>query len=240
MGPELGHQAHDVVHWAATLVLAGGGAAILALATRRGRRASTPAVPPTAGRATVEGSVAQVLAGLSLGAAAIHLVAAPAHYREYGDLGAGFVVAAAFQAAWARAWLTRPTRRTAWLGLAGNAAIVVAWAWSRTAGLPFPGQVGAPEPIGLPDGAATVFEVLVVGTLAAHLAVHPAATERRLARRVAAGRVQLAARAVVMVGVVPVLGLILLTTSLAAVAIAAGLDHGLPVGAAAAGAAHGH
>ena len=64
-------------------------------ASARPRRAAGPPTP----RRRVRRSLVLILAGLSAGAAVIHLVAAPSHYAEIGDLAAGFVVSAAFQAA---------------------------------------------------------------------------------------------------------------------------------------------
>src|SRR3982751_3103984 len=77
-----------------------------------------------------------LLIALSLGAAAIHLAAAPEHLEELGLLGIGFPLAATLQAAWAAAWWIRPTNGNASLGIALHGAIALAWAWSRGVGLP--------------------------------------------------------------------------------------------------------
>jgi hypothetical protein len=165
--------------------------------------------------------MAWILAILSLGAAAIHLAAAPSHYVELGDLGAGFLVAAALQAAWARSILGGASRRTLVVGAAINATIVAAWVVSRTWGLPVGPTPGVPEPIGLPDGASTAFELLLLGGLA----IRALDLDRRGAARVRSTRTVLA------IAVVPVLGLVMLTTSLASLAIVAGADHGAAPGA---------
>jgi hypothetical protein len=227
MSPELAHGVgHETILAIAALVLCGGGAIVLVLAGRTRYRgvpvsAGTPAA--TAGEAegaSVARSLTLMLVGLSIGAAVIHLAAAPGHYVELGDLGAGFVVAAGLQAAWAWAAFRGPSRRTVWLGAAINATIVLAWAWTRAVGLPVGPAAGSPEPIGLPDVASTVFEVLLLVGLAVQLVV----ADRSIARRAPV------ARTLASVVVVPVLGLVLVTTSLATVAIASGLDHGSVAG----------
>ena len=210
--------AHELVHWAAAVVLVIGGAFVLALSARAHRfdLADTtlgrdkPRIPHD----PIERSTLVILAGLSLGAATIHLAAAPSHYSELGDLGAGFLVAALLQAVWARAILRSPSRRAIAWGIAVNAAIVAAWAVSRTVGL----TPGSPEPIGLPDGASVVFEVLLL----VGLVVRRLDGDRRAARRFSPARPLLA------VAVVPVLGLVMLTASLASLAIVAGAEHGAP------------
>jgi hypothetical protein len=175
---------------------------------RRRRRAPHP----------VERSTSAILAGLSLGSAAIHLAAAPSHYVELGDLGAGFLVAAVLQAAWARSIVGGSSRRTVAAGVAINAGIIVAWAVTRTVGLPVGPTPGIAEPVGLPDGASTVFELLLL----VGLAIRWLDLDRRVGRRFSA------ARSLVAVTVVPVLGLVMLTASLASLAIVAGADHGAP------------
>jgi hypothetical protein len=223
--------AHVLIHWAAAVVLVIGGAAAVALSAVARRRPrpiapGVPASPPelplsSAGSAPVERSTAWILAILSLGAAAIHLAAAPSHYVELGDLGAGFLVAAAFQAAWARSILGGANDRTLVIGGAINAAIVAAWVVSRTWGLPVGPAPGLPEPIGLPDGASTAFELLLL----AGLAIRAFDLDRLVAARVRVTRTVLA------IAVVPVLGLVILTAALASLAIVAGADHGVAPGA---------
>ena len=212
--------AHELVHWAAAVVLVFGGAIFVGLAAvaRRGEVAVVPVDPRPAPSHPVERSTAAILAGLSLGAAAIHLAAAPSHYVELGDLGAGFLAAAALQAAWARSILRGATPRVIAAGAAINATIVVAWAVTRTLGLPVGPTPGVAEPVGLPDGASTVFELMLIVVLA----VRALDLDRRLVGRFSG------ARSLMAVTVVPVLGLVMLTTSLASLAIVAGADHGAP------------
>ncbi len=219
--------AHELIHWIAALVLVLGGAIFLALAAHQrygaGRqggevRAARRDRPTDAPNEAVDRSLIQIVAGLSLGAAVIHLAAAPAHYAELGDVGAGFLVAGVFQAVWARAVLTSSTRRTAWVGIVGTLGIVAAWIVSRSVGLPVGAEPWTPEAIGLPDGASTIFELLIVVGL----------TVRLVGIDRAAIATRASVRSIGAVAVIPALGLVLLTTSLATVAIAAGVEHGPP------------
>lgn len=101
---------------------------------------------------------------LSLGAAAIHFGVIGEHFEEWWAAGAFFILVGWFQAFWAVLLAARPGRTVGAVGVLGNAAIVGVWLVSRTVGLPFGPQPGAPEPVGLADAAATLFEVgLVVG-----------------------------------------------------------------------------
>jgi hypothetical protein len=185
------------------------------------------AIPASAGAsATVAAATSAVrrtlviaIAGLSAGAAVIHFAAAPSHYAEIGDLAAGFVASAAFQALWIRWCLAGPSRGTMVVGIVGNLAIVAAWTWTRTVGLPNGPLAGTPEPIGYPDSASVAFELLIVAGLVIRLLDLDLALARRSV-----------VRAIASVAVVPVLGLVMILTSLAMVAITQGLDHGAPAG----------
>jgi hypothetical protein len=155
----------------------------------------------------------------------IHLAAAPHHYAEIGDLASGFVVAAIFQGAWIRWCLAGPGRGAVMVGILGNLAIVAAWAWTRTVGLPLDGAAGAPEPVAYPDAASAAFElVLVVGLVLRQLALRRAGVVR--------GSGGSGPRMIASIAVVPVVGLVLVLTSLATVAIASGFEHGRAPGGA--------
>ncbi len=217
--------AHDLIGWIAALVLVIGGAIFLVLAARerfgQERRTGPAAADGDGPRTSVAPEAARraavgMIVSLSLGAAVIHFAAAPHHYTELGDLGAGFIAAGAFQAAWARAANGTITRRTAWIGIAVNLGIIVAWIVSRSVGLPVGPEPWTPEVVGLPDGASTVFELLIVTGLAIRLL----GVDR--VRLVRSGPV----RSIAAIAVVPVVGLVLLTTSLSTLAIVAGADHG--------------
>ena len=103
-------------------------------------------------------------APLSIGAAAIHFAVIPDHLQEWWAFGLFFAILGWFQVMWPIAYRNRPSPGLAWLAIAVNAATVVLWAWSRTAGLPL--GPGMPEAIGAADVVATTFEVaLAVGLL---------------------------------------------------------------------------
>ena len=107
-------------------------------------------------------------ASLSAGAAAIHLAAASSHLESLGDLALGFYWAALFQVAFAVAVLAHPqSRRLAGTGVAINLALIAAWAWSRTIGLPT--ISGGPESVGLADATTVAFQVVLVWLLATRL-----------------------------------------------------------------------
>jgi len=114
-------------------------------------------------------------AALSIGAGVIHFALGPEHVVELGPLGYGFYVSGALQVGWAAVLalaLVIPRgrgealafRRLADAGIAINAAILAAWAFSRVIGLPAGEMPWTPEAIGRPDAVAGALEaVLVVG-----------------------------------------------------------------------------
>jgi hypothetical protein len=123
--------------------------------------------PEPVGEAGVERVVRPALALLSMGAAVIHFVVIPGHWDEYWGQGLFFVIAAIAQLLWAVWVLVAPSRLLYLLGAAGNAAIVVLWVVTRTAGVPAGPGAGEAEAVEFADTLATVFEVLlVIGALA--------------------------------------------------------------------------
>ncbi len=216
-------ESHELVMLAAATLLWGGGGVILVRAAldRRaavGRLATIvvedpsavrPGPGPSTGRSTL-GSVRRVetlvAAGLSLGAAAIHLAVGFAHVEALGDLGLGFYWAAAFQTIFAAVLLSHPhARRVAAVGIGANLALLGAWAVSRTMGLPT--VSGGPEAIGVADGITVVLQALLVVLLAVRL--------RGLDARLVATRSASVVRSVAMSGLVAMLGIILVTTTIA-------------------------
>lgn len=160
---------------------------------------------------------AWVAAGLSLGAAAIHLAAGTEHVEALGDLGLAFYGAALFQAATAFALLSyRHPRRLAWITIAGNLTILAAWGWSRIVGLPT--VPGGPESIGIADGIASLLQAGLVVVLAIRL--------RGIDVRWSLGRRAAPLRSVLTGGLVASLGVIALSTIIAVNAVAAGVAHG--------------
>lgn len=111
---------------------------------------------------------AAVLAGLSAGAGAVHLVVAPAHFGEYWPYGVAFLAAGWFQLLTGAALLIRPGRRLASLVAAANLVFVGVWLASRTAGLPFGPHAGHAERVLFADGVTVGLELaLVAGAVAA-------------------------------------------------------------------------
>ena len=114
--------------------------------------------------------VAVAAALMSAAAAAIHAAAAAPHFREYAPFGLLFGATALAQAAWAILMITAPSARLLAAGAAGNAAIVGAWALSRTVGRPVGPGRWTPEPAAALDVAASTLELGVVAVAIALLA----------------------------------------------------------------------
>jgi hypothetical protein len=132
------------------------------------REPETPAAgPPEPAGNDLEPLLRPALALLSAGAAVIHFVVIPGHWDEYWGQGLFFIVAAIAQLLWALWVVVAPSRLIYLAGAAGNAAIVVMWIVTRTAGIPAGPGAGEPEAVEFADTLATTFEVvLVVGALA--------------------------------------------------------------------------
>jgi hypothetical protein len=130
--------------------------------------AAPAAGPPEPVReAGVAPVVRPALALLSMGAAVIHFVVIPGHWDEYWGQGLFFIIAAIAQLLWAVWVLVAPSRLLYLAGAVGNAAIVVLWVVTRTAGVPAGPGAGEREAVEFADTLATVFEVLlVIGALA--------------------------------------------------------------------------
>lgn len=231
-------ESHELMMLAAATLLCGGGGVILVRATLDRRAAvarlativsddpsaaasptPTPVPRPSTGRSTL-GTVRRVetlvAAGLSLGAAAIHLAAGSAHVEALGDLGLGFYWAAAFQTIFAAVLLSHPhVRRVAVVGIGANLALLSAWAVSRTMGLPT--VSGGPEAIGVADGITVLLQALLVVALAARL--------RGLDARLVATRSASVVRSVATSGLVAMLGIIFLTTTIAVADATSGHGH---------------
>jgi hypothetical protein len=135
---------------------------------------------------TARGWLALAAALLSAGAAVIHASVSRPHLEESVLLGLLFVASALAQAAWSPLVLAAPSRGVFAAGILGNTAIVVAWALSRTTGLPFGHEPWTAEPVGALDVAATAFEVGIVAASAILLAAAGASPRRPKVRRFAA------------------------------------------------------
>ena len=108
------------------------------------------------------GGPVYALALCSAGAAIIHAFVCPRHFEEAFAFGVFFATAAAVQGAWAAVAFVRPTRTLLTVGVAGNAAVILVWAISRTAGLPIGPDTWHPETISALDAIATLLEAGVV------------------------------------------------------------------------------
>lgn len=102
-------------------------------------------------------------AALSVGAGVIHLSAAGEHFEVSLAHGLFFIVVAGLQLLWAGLIVRRPTSLLLAAGVLGNGLIAAIWLVSRTSGMPFGPGTGIPEPIGLQDGLATAFGLLIIG-----------------------------------------------------------------------------
>jgi hypothetical protein len=122
------------------------------------------------------------LAALSIGAAAIHFAVIFEHFSEYVLYGVFFLIISWAQLIWAPVLLWRPSKLWLWLGILGNAFIVVVYFASRTWGLPFGPDNGHPESYGGVDLVSVAQEVLlIVGCLA--LLWRPSLADRPVRRR---------------------------------------------------------
>src|SRR5262245_7318192 len=110
-----------------------------------------------------------LLAGLLLGAGAIHLAMVPSHLAESGVEGAGFVAAAWAQMLLAVGLLVRPRRWMLYAVVAVSAVGIAAWVVSRTAGLPFGAHAGHAETVSFVDGACVALEIGAVAVAGALL-----------------------------------------------------------------------
>ena len=130
-----------------------------------------------------------VLAALSAGSGALHLLAAGDHP---GATGAAFALTAVAQLVWAALLLKGTSRRLLLVGAAGQAAVSVGYVVVHTVGWPIGPLVGVVEHVTAAGVVATVLEVA-----AALGALHALAPDPRPARRSSA----VAAAAVVVVAV---------------------------------------
>ena len=183
-------------------------------------------------RARVDAAVVvrALVAACAFGAAAIHFGFAPDHFGESRFHGAFFFLAGWAQLAFGLAVILRPSRAVLRIGILLNVAIVVLWAASRIAGMPFGDDPWVAEAVTFPDTLATVLEVLAV--VGSYLLL-VGGLERRAFPRTAA----------LIGGVGVALALVGLTTASVAPALSGGHSHGAAGHShvdAASGAAHTH
>lgn len=135
-------------------------------AAGRGRRARAPGVD----RPAFVADAVKVAAWLSIAAGAIHAVATVDHFSHWWLYGVFFLSLAYGQVLWGVAVLRRPVSdRTLRAGAIANLAIVAAWLFSRTIGVPFGPEDGRAEPVGIMDVAAQLDQIVLVAYVAAIL-----------------------------------------------------------------------
>ena len=101
-------------------------------------------------------------ASAAAGSALIHFAVAPEHFAEWWGLGLFFVVCGQVQIGWALLLGRLRGRRMLAVGATGSVFLLVLWALSRTAGLPFGPDPGLPEPVSLPDLVSVLLELVTV------------------------------------------------------------------------------
>jgi len=84
------------------------------------------------------------------------------HFREDPAAGLFTLAVTGVQMAVVVAGLNRPSRALWLASVAGNAAVLAIWAWSRTVGLPVGPNPGTAEPVGFLDLACAAYEVAIV------------------------------------------------------------------------------
>jgi hypothetical protein len=134
-------------------------------------------VQPTTIGATSPALTVIVAAAASLGAGLVHAAAAGTHSGA-DSLVRLFAVTAALQVGWAGLAIARASRPVLGIGFVLNGACVVAWALSRTRGLPWPAELEVAEEVGTQDTIAAVLgAVAALGALAG--LVRPRLVRRR-------------------------------------------------------------
>lgn len=118
---------------------------------------------------------------LTAAAAAIHFAVTPEHFDEDRVIGVFFVAAAWGQLVWALLVVRADHRRLLVAGLAGNLAIVLVWAASRTAGLPVGPELGTREAVQFIDVLATALEIAAAATITIALRMRPLSLPKRTA-----------------------------------------------------------
>ncbi len=122
------------------------------------------------------------LAALSVGAATIHFAVTFDHFSQYVPYGVFFLAISWAQLIWPAVLMWRPSRWWLWLGVAGNALILLVYVASRTVGLPIGPDVSHAEPAGALDIVSVILEVALIAGCAA-LLWWPSLADRPVRRR---------------------------------------------------------
>lgn len=118
--------------------------------------------PDDSPRAQTGAGARATMAALAAGAGAIHLAMAPSHAGASIGEGVAFAVGGCAQLALAATLAVRPSKQVLRLAIVTSIGLAAAWAWSRTAGLPFGAHAGDAEDAGFVDVAATALELALV------------------------------------------------------------------------------
>lgn len=107
-------------------------------------------------------------AGLSTITGIIHLTVTPDHFEEWIGYGLFFLLVAMAQIGYAVLLMTRVPRPTLlWMGISGNAAVILLWLITRTVGIPFFGpEAWEIEPVGVLDSISKIIEICLIAALA--------------------------------------------------------------------------
>lgn len=112
---------------------------------------------------TAAEALALVAAILVFASSFIHAAVVVSHLEYYAPSGVFFLVVTCAQAGWAALVYRDPrNRRVLRAGIAGNGALIVLWAISRTVGLPIGPDPWTPEAVGAADVLSKVDEVAAI------------------------------------------------------------------------------
>ena len=100
-----------------------------------------------------------VMSGLTAASGFVHGGVTEHHAHEAAVLGWAMAVMCAGQLTWAVWLLFAPRQRVVEVGVLGNLAVVVLWAWTRLIGIPFGIAGGQRQRIGGWDTTCTLLEV---------------------------------------------------------------------------------
>lgn len=134
-----------------------------------------------------------VAAGALAVAAGAHLAAFPAHRGEGAAVAAFFLTVAGLQVAAAVIVQRGPGAASRAAIVAGNAALLGLWVWSRTTGAPFGSHAGVAEPIGGLDSTAAAAQIAAL----AAIVVGPVGHRRPRQLRISIGLVGVALTAAI-------------------------------------------
>jgi hypothetical protein len=113
---------------------------------------TTPAGADTAARALVAASL--------LGSAVVHTLVVGEHLEEWLPAGLFFIVLVLVETVLAVAVLHRWSRTVGLAVVVSGIGTVAVWALSRSTGLPVGPEAWTPEPVGVPDVACCLVELL--------------------------------------------------------------------------------